>query len=128
MDTVVWIALKYKRDKYHEQARKTFPELLKTKKVFVTDYIVIETYAFLLRKVSYAVAFETLNMFFNSNQVEVINNNTSSFQNTYLTLELHKTLSFTDANILYLMRQMKIDEIYSYDDDFDNIKGIIRIF
>ncbi len=128
VDTVVWIALKYQRDKYHRQARKLFPELIKTKKLFVSDYIIIETYAFLLRKVSSEVAIETLEMFKNSNQIQIINNDFSTFENTYQILKKYKSLSYTDANIVYLMRKNKINEVYSYNDGFDGINGITRVF
>ncbi len=125
---MVWIALKYQRDKYHRQARKLFPELIKTKKLFVSDYIIIETYAFLLRKVSSEVAIETLEMFKNSNQIQIINNDFSTFENTYQILKKYKSLSYTDANIVYLMRKNKINEVYSYNDGFDGINGITRVF
>ena len=107
VDTVVWIAIKYKRDKYHAKARKTFPELIKTKKIVVTDYIVIETYAFLLRKVSSKIALETLDMFMSSNQIQIITNDSTTFENTYHIIKQYESLSFTDSNIVYLMRENK---------------------
>ena len=128
VDTVVWIAIKYKRDKYHAKARKTFPELIKTKKIVVTDYIVIETYAFLLRKVSSKIALETLDMFMSSNQIQIITNDSTTFENTYHIIKQYESLSFTDSNIVYLMRENKINEVYSYDKGFDGITGITRVY
>ncbi|MCE7734093.1 MAG: PIN domain-containing protein, partial [Candidatus Heimdallarchaeota archaeon] len=67
-------------------------------------------------------------MFMNSNQIQIINNDSSTFENTYQILKKYKSLSYTDANIVYLMREKKINEVYSYDDGFDGINGITRVF
>ena len=128
VDSVVWIALKYKRDKYHLQATTKFKEILKSKKkITVTDYIISETYAFLLRKSSYQVALDTLKMFFNSKSINILYNGEKSFRQTLSICEKHSELSFVDANIVLNMNMRGINDIFSYDNGFDNIKKIYRI-
>ena len=80
VDSVIWIALKYKKDKYHNHAVIKFNDIRKSNsKISVTDYIILETYAFLLRKVSYEIAVDTLEMFLNSPTIEIIYNSKQTF-------------------------------------------------
>ena len=129
VDSVVWIALKYKRDKFHKQATDKFLSIIKANTtLFVTDYIIIETYSFLLRKTSFEVAQEALQMFFNSNIIKIFFNDASTFSNTQSICKKYAKLSYVDANIVLNMKKYGISEIFSYDSGFDSIKAIKRIF
>ncbi|MFX1424797.1 MAG: hypothetical protein ACFFB2_20960, partial [Promethearchaeota archaeon] len=75
IDSVVWIALKYKRDQWHQEAVKLKNRILILEKIHVTDFIIVETYNFLSRKVSWMAAQETLGMFLESQKVVILYNN-----------------------------------------------------
>ncbi|WP_409200162.1 type II toxin-antitoxin system VapC family toxin [Methanobrevibacter sp. DSM 116169] len=42
-------------------------------------------------------------------------------------LKYDGTLSLADSLAIYIMKKNKINNIYSFDSDFDKVKGIIRI-
>lgn len=42
-------------------------------------------------------------------------------------LQYDETLSFADSVSIEIMRDLKIDEIVSFDSDFDRVDGIIRV-
>ena len=44
VDSVFWIAVKYYKDKHHKLALNLIPDVLKSKKLYVTDYIINEVY------------------------------------------------------------------------------------
>ena len=128
IDSAVWIALKYVRDKYHKQAKVKFRKIMANEtKLFVTDYIIIETYSFLLRKTSHEIAQETLNMFMRSKLVTILYNDSSTFSNTKKICEKYKQLSYVDANIILSLYNYGISELFTYDRGFDGIKAIKRI-
>ena len=75
IDSVVWIGAKLKRDQWH---RKSVPIIRKfldkeIEKVYVTDYIVLETVNFILRKGGFDAALETLNLFLYHERIEIVN-------------------------------------------------------
>ena len=49
VDSVVWIALKYNKDKWHNSANMLTETLLKAQTIIITEPIITETYNFLLR-------------------------------------------------------------------------------
>ncbi len=44
IDSVVWIALKYKRDQWHKEAVQLKKKIIALDNIYVTDFIVVETY------------------------------------------------------------------------------------
>ena len=127
IDSVVWIALKYKRDQWHEEANQLKNRIVRLEKIFVTDFIIVETYNFLLRKVSLTAAQETLIMFLESQKVVILYNNFLTLSNSKKILEKHNHLSLTDANIVWFSENLNIEEIISFDKGFDSVSGIGRI-
>jgi len=65
IDSVVWVGAKLKRDKWHDRSTVIINKFLnkEIKIAYITDYIVLETVNFLLRKAGFDVAFETLDLF-----------------------------------------------------------------
>ena len=115
VDSVVWIALKYEKDKYHLEARNLIPEIFKEKPVVVSDYIISEVYSFLLRKTSFEIAQNTLEMFVSSDKVSIIYNDKDSFQETLEIVKRYPYLSIVDANIVLHAQKMKL-EYLSFDE------------
>lgn len=127
IDSVVWIALKYSRDKCHQQAVKLQEKILSTPKIFITEGILVETYNFLLRKVSAKIALETFTDLINSNEIEILPNNSVSFNGTRSILEKYSQLSYTDANLVWYADRIGITEVLSFDLGFDPVPWIQRI-
>ena len=127
IDSVIWIALKYNHYQSHIKATTLKEKTLSSKIIYITDYIVIETYNFLLRKVSSEIAKETLNVFLNSPKINILCNNKVSLEATKRILDIYPHLSFTDANIIWHCHLLDDNEIMSFDEGFDLVATIIRI-
>ena len=121
IDSVVWIALKYKRDQWHKEATQLKNRIVRLEKIFVTDFVIVETYNFLLRKVSLTAEQETLVMFLESQKITILYNDLLTLSNSKKILDQYNHLSLTDANIVLFSRNLNIKEIISFDKGFDSI-------
>ena len=128
IDSGIWNALKYQKDKYHNEAKKLAPTLLQNQINKVTDYIVLEVYAFLLRKANQQIAVETLQMFLNNKNIQIIYNTKFDFLESSRLSKKYTNLSLVDANILYHTLKTKIKRIMSFDSNFDVIKNVQRVY
>ena len=102
-------------------------QILNLNKIYVTDLIINETYNFLLRKVSYSAASDTLVMFLESPKITILFNNFLTLSNTKKILMQHTQLSLTDANIVWFSENLNINEVLSFDKGFDSVQTITRI-
>ncbi len=127
IDSVVWIALASKKDQWHKEALKLKNQILNLNKIYVTDLIINETYNFLLRKISYSAASDTLVMFLESPKITILFNNFLTLSNTKNILMKHTNLSLTDANIVWFSENLNIKEVMSFDKGFDSVQTISRI-
>ncbi len=127
IDSVVWIALASKKDQWHKDALKLKNQVLKLDKIYVTDLIINETYNFLLRKVSFSAASDTLVMFLESPKITILFNNFLTLSNTKNILMKHTHLSLTDANIVWFSENLNKKEVMSFDKGFDSVQTISRI-
>ena len=127
IDSVVWIALASKKDQWHKNALKLKNQILKLDKIYVTDLIINETYNFLLRKVSFSAASDTLAMFLESPKITIMFNNFLTLSNTRNILMKHTHLSLTDANIVWFSENLNKKEVMSFDKGFDSVQTISRI-
>lgn len=127
IDSVVWIALASKKDQWHKDALKLKNQILKLEKIYVTDLIINETYNFLLRKVSFSAASDTLEMFLESPKITIMFNNFLTLTNTKNILIKYTHLSLTDANIVWFSENLNKKEVMSFDKGFDSVQTITRI-
>ena len=127
IDSVIWIALASKKDQWHKVAQKLKDQILRLEKIYVTDLVINETYNFLLRKVSFSAASDTLVMFLESSKITILFNNLLTLSNTRTILMKHTHLSLTDANITWFSENLGIKEVMSFDKGFDIVKTIVRI-
>jgi len=128
IDSVIWIALASKKDHWHKDAHKLKNQILKLDKIYVTDLIINETYNFLLRKVSFSAASDTLVMFLESPKITILFNNFLTLSNTKTILMKHTHLSLTDANIAWFSENLNLKEVMSFDKGFDSVQTITRIY
>jgi len=128
IDSVIWIAYKNRNDSWHDKAKRLLPTILKgtREKVYVTDYVALETVNHLLRKTSFETAKETLEMFTRSPRITTLYNDESTFQATYDVFLEYPGLSLTDANIVHHMSMLRETTLFSFDRGFDAVKGIRR--
>jgi predicted nucleic acid-binding protein len=125
----VWIGAKLRNDQWHQQAIKIIKKFIdkNIEKVYVTDYIVLETVNFLLRKGGHNIAMETLDIFENHERIEIINIDEITFARASAIFKDYPGLSITDASTVSVMEELEIEQLYSFDSDFDRIDWITRL-
>ncbi|MFX1511542.1 MAG: type II toxin-antitoxin system VapC family toxin [Promethearchaeota archaeon] len=128
VDSVYWIASKYKNDQWHTNAQKLKEKLKQADQIYITDYIMVETYNFLLRKITGKVALDTLEMFLTSPKIQIFYNNSVILNSSKKILRKHPHLSLTDVNIVWHCRNVKATNILSFDEGFDSVEDIERIY
>jgi predicted nucleic acid-binding protein len=129
IDSGIWIGAKLKRDRWHDQSVSIINKFLnkEIKIVYVTDYIVLESVNFLLRKAGFETALETLNLFLVHERVKIINVDEQLFKRASEILMSFPGLSLTDASIAITMEKLGIRKLYSFDGGFDRIEWIERL-
>ena len=129
IDSVVWIGAKLKRDQWHDQSVSVINQFLNKEIniVYVTDYIVLESVNFLLRKAGFETALETLNLFMVHERVKIINVDEQMFKRASEIFTSFPGLSLTDASIVATMEKLGIRKLYSFDGGFDRIGWIERL-
>ena len=128
IDSLVWIGAFSERDQYREASKAIF-NLFRSgeiKKVYITDYILIETVNFLLRKEGFDTALLIFNLLLKSKNIEIVYVDNLSLDDLYKTFNTYKNLSLTDCSIIALMKEKNIKYLFSFDSGFDKVKDIIR--
>lgn len=129
IDSVVWIGAKLKNDQWHKESAKIIDKFIKKeiKNAIVTDYIVLESVNFILRKGGFDAALETLDIFENHERIEIINIDEITFARASAIFRKYPGLSITDASSVAVMQEFEIKYIYTFDKGFDKIEGIERL-
>ena len=129
IDSGIWIGAKLKRDRWHDQSVSIINKFLnkEIKIVYVTDYIVLESVNFLLRKAGFETALETLNLFLVHERLKIINVDEQLFKRASEILMSFPGLSLTDASIAITMEKLGMRKLYSFDGGFDRIEWIERL-
>ena len=129
IDSVVWIGAKLKRDQWHDKSVPIINKFL-NKEIniaYVTDYIVLESVNFLLRKAGFEVALETLNLFRIHGRIKIINVDDGLFERSCEIFTKYPVLSITDASIVAAMEKVGVKKLYSFDGGFDSVKWVERL-
>jgi predicted nucleic acid-binding protein len=129
IDSVVWIGAKLKDDQWHKKSIKIINKFInkEIKKAYVTDYIILESINFILRKGGFDAALETLNIFENHERIEIINIDEITFARASTIFKKYPGLSITDASIVAVMEELGIKHVYTFDKGFDKIDWIVRL-
>jgi predicted nucleic acid-binding protein len=129
IDSVVWIGAKLKNDQWHKQSAKIIKKFIKKdiQNAYVTDYVVLESVNFILRKGGFDAALETLKIFENHERIKIINVDEISFAHSSQIFKQYPGLSITDASIVAAMKELEIFQIYSFDKGYDMISWIERL-
>jgi predicted nucleic acid-binding protein len=129
IDSVVWIGAKLKNDQWHKQSTKIINKFIKKeiRTAYVTDYIILESVNFILRKGGFDAALETLKIFENHERIKIINVDEITFAHASSIFKQYPGLSITDASIVATMNELEIGHIYSFDKGFDMIPWLERL-
>ncbi|KKN02440.1 hypothetical protein LCGC14_1117730 [marine sediment metagenome] len=131
VDSCVWNAAFHKRDNHHEKGRK-FLEWFNNRndiKVYINDYIISETLAFLRRKLTKRVDItnKIINMFLTDERIEVFYTSKENFNLAIDIFRQYDKLSLVDSIIV--LNYLKTEPIclISYDEGFDTYTKITRL-
>ncbi len=128
IDSNVWIAAGSKEDENHIKALRLLKEIYSSgEQIAVSDYVVIEVVNYLNRKIDFKSATLALDLLAQNPKVSVLMNDSVSFSQTKEEFKKLSRLSFTDANIICLMRKNNIKKLASYEPGFDSVKELQRI-
>lgn len=126
IDSSFFIALMNEKDvKKHERANELFPQLDKEDKI-TSVFMLSETITYLNSRIDtkkvkdfYEIILDTVKIYY-PNPLEVD-------ESMGCVIKYNVSASFADCYAAYIMNKLGITEIYSFDSDFDNMDGIIRI-
>ena len=128
IDSGVWIGARYKNDQYREKALAIVEAFLnkRIKEVRMTDYVLVETINFLLRKEGYETASEALDSFLQSERVIIRYVDKMMLIRIRELTQRYEGLSLTNCSLVVLAEETGLSEIFSFDTAFDRVKGVQR--
>lgn len=128
IDAGPFIALSNKGDPDHEDALKQFAKIAGTKRTFFTsDYVLDEALSFATRKTKNPrIVLEIDKLIQESANIRLLKVDEEILANSKMFLKKYPEilLSLTDWTSAALAKKYAIEKIYSYDSDFDRLKGI----
>ena len=129
LDTTVFIAAAFPREKHHKEGRAiiTSVEEGALGEPVITDYILDEVVTFVRKRKGAAASIEMLDAITHSPRLRLVKVETRHFEAGLQLFRTYEGLSFTDAVSVAVMRDLDIEVIYSFDSDFDGIPGIVRL-
>ncbi|RLI44163.1 VapC toxin family PIN domain ribonuclease [Candidatus Bathyarchaeota archaeon] len=129
LDTTVFIAAAFPREKHHKEGRSIITSVEEgvLGEPVITDYILDEVVTFVRKKVGAAASIEILDAMANSPRLRLVIVESRHFEAGLQIFRTYEGLSFTDAISVAVMRDLGIEVIYSFDSDFDGIPGIVRL-
>ncbi|OYT44923.1 VapC toxin family PIN domain ribonuclease [Candidatus Bathyarchaeota archaeon ex4484_40] len=129
LDTTVFIAAAFPREKHHKEGRAiiTSVEEGALGEPVITDYILDEVVTFVRKRKGAAASIEMLDAITHSPRLRLVKVESRHFEAGLQIFRTYEGLSFTDAISVAVMRDLDIEVIYSFDSNFDGIPGIVRL-
>lgn len=125
IDASFFIAAINKQDQWHEKAGEILPIIKKEEKL-TSELILSESVTLVGSLFGGKKGLNLFNYILDNHQVHYVDKEmTFNAMETFLRYD--GTLSFADSVSIEMMRNLKIDEIVSFDSDFDKVDGVIRI-
>jgi len=128
VDAGPFIALSNKDDPEHEDARKQFAKVAKTKRIlFTSDYVMDEVLSFATRKTKNPkIVLRLDGLIQDSMNIRLLKVDEEILTNSKIFLRKYASmlLSLTDWTSVALVRKYAVEKIYSYDSDFDELKKL----
>ncbi len=125
VDSSVFIALADTRDQLHGAAKALVPQI-EHQEIVVSDLIIAEVVTGIGRRAGGKEGIKLYHYFMDN--CEVVYGDESLIQSAMkIFLRYDGSLSLSDALSVQIMESMRIRKIFSFDSDFDSIKGIERV-
>jgi len=125
IDSNFFINLLDTKDKHHTKAKKILKKIEKQEKV-VTDGVILESVTLSGSLFGGKIATALYNNI--KDNYTIYNTNHLYDKGMKIHLKYDGTLSLVDALLIETMKELKINEIISFDSDFDNKDGVVRIY
>ena len=128
VDTMIWVGNYSKNDQWATLSQEIILAFIdgKIKKVYVTNYVIVETINFLIRKENHEFAKRALAIF-QTSRVEIRHGDPLFFSSIKKIFHQYPGLSLTDASLIALAQELNVPNIFSFDRVFDRVKGIRRL-
>ena len=125
IDTSAWVALNERRDTYYEKAKLFVEKIKKGELIFgpihTSDFILKETYTYLLYNYNYTVAVDIINKIYRSNVI-IHPFNSLQFDEVWKKIKTEeRKLSFVDWTTVMYMEKYNILHVFSFDSDFSKV-------
>ena len=130
VDTAFWIAAVRQPDAQHERAKALGKEILSRRaKVVISDMVLAEVVTFILKKDGQQAAQELMDLLEDNTTVLFVDKPVLEDAKTLLRRywSPRKKLSVCVATSCVLMLRHGIEDMYSFDSDFDGLPGVTRI-
>ena len=121
VDANAWIALNHRRDQFHKNAIKQNRQLLKNGSRYITtNYVLSESYTWLLRRVGHFAAVE-FGESIRKSEVTMLVHVTEEIDNEAWEIFKRysdKTFSFVDCTSFVVMRHYDVTQVFTNDHHF----------
>jgi len=124
IDTNYIVGLFVKNDQWHEKAKEKEP-YIENKDKLITNLILSETITLINKKVGVKAAQKAYKYIINN--LTILEVDQETIDRSMKILVKYHNLSLADSATIRLMNDLKVYEIVSFDEDFDNKKGIVKI-
>lgn len=129
IDTGVLVAMADSDDEQHDVAMGIVRRIdhgdLPTARV--TNYVALETLNWIHGRKRHETAVETYERLNQSAGFELLHAAQKDFAEAVNLFQTYAGLSFGDATTVAYMQREEIEYLYSFDDDFDTIRGLSRL-
>lgn len=129
VDSGIFIGAKHKFDQWHSKSASVLNAFAECEieELCITNYVLLETVNFLLRKANYAIAMEAYNYLQNTDRIKIIYVDSTKSILIRKLFEKYKELSLTDCSLVSVAEDLKIRHLFSFDNLFDRVKSIERL-
>lgn len=129
LDASYLVSFVHTKDVHYVRAKEIGRLLASGKygEIFILDYVFDEFVTVIKRKTGKKFAVECGNKLLNDPLISVTGMSGLLFENAWRIFSKYDSFSFTDAAIVAIMHNAGINELVSFDEDFDDIAFVERI-
>ncbi len=129
IDSGVWIAAYNTRDAHHNAGKKIISAVSEglLGQVAISDYIFDEIVTYIRKKIGSIASTTVAEKMLNSPHINILRVDESVFNAAFHIFKMYDTLSFTDATVVVLVKNLQIRHLISFDSQFDGIKDVTRL-
>lgn len=121
LDTSFILAFIDKEDTRHAEARGIMQEFLKDE-LYISDHVFAETVNIVFSRANHDRA-KNLAEYLVKSEINLVQLNQPGFEGAYQVFSSEK-ISFTDASIKALMKNLGIEKLATFDSDFERFKDV----